>query len=191
MQKYVTPWQTDRLVLTLSLILLTSLFAPGSDHVFAQAARQQATPGSGLPVPRFVSLKSDRVNIRGGPGTDHKILWVFRRAGLPVEVIREYQGWRQIRDAEGSIGWVYGAMLSGRRTALVQPWEPVQNTKVRAKLHYKPKPGSKPLAFLQPGVLASIVKCTGRWCEVSISDVRGFIEQKKLWGVYPDERLKQ
>ena len=43
--------------------------------------------GSGLPVPRFVSLKSDRVNMRKGPGTDYPTAWVYRRAGLPLEVI--------------------------------------------------------------------------------------------------------
>ena len=90
----------------------------------AAAAAQQATPGaSGLPVPRFVSLKSDRVNMRKGPGTDYPTAWVYRRAGLPLEVIKEFEGWRQVRDADGASGWVLQTFLSGRRTALVLPWE--------------------------------------------------------------------
>jgi SH3-like domain-containing protein len=78
-----------------------------------------AGPSSGLPVPRFVSLKSDRVHVRGGPSRDHDIAWLFTRAGLPVEVTAEYDNWRRIRDWEGAEGWVYHTLLSGKRTALV------------------------------------------------------------------------
>ena len=88
-----------------------------------QTAAQPAAGSSGLPVPRFVSLKSDRVNLRQGPGIEYPTAWVFRRAGLPVEVIKEFESWRQVRDAEGTTGWVLGSMLSGRRTAVILPWE--------------------------------------------------------------------
>ena len=54
--------------------------------------------GSGLPVPRFVSLKSDHVNVRGGPNKDHDVAWVYTRPGLPVEITAEYENWRRIRD---------------------------------------------------------------------------------------------
>ena len=77
---------------------------------------------SGLPIPRFVSLKSDRVNVRKGPSTDQAIVWVFNRAGLPVEVIAESENWRRVRDSEGADGWVFHSLLSGRRTVLVEPW---------------------------------------------------------------------
>src|SRR5215217_1138160 len=76
---------------------------------------------SGLPLPRFVSLKSDRVNVRGGPTKDHDVTWVFTRAGLPVEITAEFENWRRIRDWEGSEGWVYHSLLSGRRTGVVTP----------------------------------------------------------------------
>src|SRR5262245_55806966 len=98
-----------------ALIVVTDLSAQGTPAPTAG--------GSGLAVPRFVSLKSDRVNLRQGPGTDYPTAWVFRRAGLPVEVIKEFESWRQVRDAEGTTGWVLGSMLSGRRTALILPWE--------------------------------------------------------------------
>jgi len=48
---------------------------------------------------------------------------VFKRVGLPVEVVKEFESWRQVRDAEGTTGWVLGTMLSGRRTAVILPWE--------------------------------------------------------------------
>src|SRR6202048_4526080 len=78
-------------------------------------------PKSGLPVPRFVSLKPDRVNVRAGPTRDHDVAFVYTRAGLPVEITAESDNWRRIRDWEGSEGWVYHSLLSGRRTAVVTP----------------------------------------------------------------------
>ena len=70
---------------------------------------------SGLPVPRFVSLKSDRVNVRSGPNKDQDVRWVYTRAGMPVEVTAEFENWRRIRDWEGAEGWVYHSLLSGKR----------------------------------------------------------------------------
>ncbi len=169
-------------------VLMIMLLAPSA--ALAEGAAKARPNGSGLAIPRFVSLKSDRVNIRGGPGTDYRILWVFRRAGLPVEVLKEYQGWRQIRDAEGSTGWVLGALLSGRRTALVQPWERKKTAVKRARLWTDSSTSSRTLALLQSGVLTNLIKCTGQWCKVSVGNIRGFVEQKKLWGIYPSERLK-
>src|ERR687884_278752 len=85
-----------------------------------EAAGELATGSkSGLPVPRFVSLKPDRVNVRGGPTRDHDVTFVYTRAGLPVEITAESDNWRRIRDWEGAEGWVYHSMLSGRRTAVV------------------------------------------------------------------------
>ena len=83
--------------------------------------RNATGPKSGLPVPRFVSLKPDRVNVRGGPTRDHEVTFVYTRAGLPVEITAESDNWRRIRDWEGSEGWVYHSLLSGRRTAVVTP----------------------------------------------------------------------
>ncbi len=78
---------------------------------------------TGLPVPRYVSLKSEHVNLREGPSKDHATKWIYQRAGLPVEIIAEYETWRRIRDSEGAEGWVLHSLLSGKRTALVSPWK--------------------------------------------------------------------
>ena len=165
----------------------------------ALAEDPAAAGRSGLAVPRFVSLKSDRVNLRQGPSGDHKIVWVFRRAGLPVEVVKESEGWRQVRDSEGTIGWVQGNMLSGRRTVTVQPWEVGKAAAgaAAAKTAASPVPlfardaaSSGVVANVEPGVIASVVACTGEWCRISVGDLKGFIEQKKLWGVYVGEAIK-
>jgi len=147
--------------------------------------------GSGLPVPRFVSLKSDRVNMRNGPGTDYPTAWVYRRAGLPLEVIKEFEGWRQVRDADGSAGWVLQSFLSGRRTALVLPWEIKQGSPTpKVALRRDDSERSRAVAMIEAGVIANLSTCDGRWCLVNIDKFQGYIEQKKLWGVYEGEVLK-
>ena len=160
----------------------------------ASPSLAQQTPtgaSSGLPVPRFVSLKSDRVNMRRGPGLEYPTQWVYRRAGLPVEVVKEFEGWRQVRDAEGTTGWIVQTMLSGRRTALVLPWDvkpgaPAPRLEVRAD----DSGTSEAVAIVEAGVIANVASCDGRWCRVSVGDVRGYVEQKKLWGVYDGESVK-
>lgn len=148
---------------------------------------------TGLPLPRFVSLKSDRVQVRQGPGTDHKILWVFNRVGLPVEVIQEFENWREVRDQDGSVGWVAHSLLSARRTAVILAWAAGQTKSGTAKpvpLRDEDSDSARTLALLEPGVICGVRQCDGTWCQISIGDYRGYVEQAKLWGVYPGERVK-
>lgn len=149
-----------------------------------------AVQTSGLPVPRYVSLKSDRVHVRQGPGTDHKVLWVYRRAGLPVEIIKEFDGWRQIRDAEGVTGWVLQSLVSGRRTVLILPWEAKGAALPQIPLRSDDSESSQPVAIVEAGVLGSVRSCDGKWCLISVGDHRGYVEQKKLWGVYDGEKFR-
>jgi SH3-like domain-containing protein len=163
--------------------------------VAAEAQSKPTEPafpgGSGLPVPRFVSLKSDRVNMRKGPGTDYPTAWVYRRAGLPLEVIKEFEGWRQVRDADGAAGWVLQSFLSGRRTALVLPWDVKAGAAPpKVALRNDDSKRARAVAMVEAGVIANISSCDGRWCRVSIDRFRGYIEQKKLWGVYEGEVIK-
>jgi SH3-like domain-containing protein len=149
--------------------------------------------GTGLPVPRYVSLKTDRVNLREGPSKDHRTAWVFQRAGLPVEIVAEYETWRRIRDSEGTEGWVLHSLLSGRRTALVMPW--AKDAAAAITLVDRADDRGDTVARLQPGVIAHVKDCTGIWCRIVIvldggRDVDGYIRQEKLWGVYPDERVE-
>lgn len=139
---------------------------------------------SGLKVPRFVSLKSDRVNVRGGPSTDHRVKWIFRRAGLPVEIVQEFENWRRIRDSEGEEGWVYHSLLSGRRTALISPW---QRAGTLIALHSKPESNASIAVQAQIGVQVDIDHCNKSWCEVSVQNHQGWLKSNLLWGVYPDE----
>ena len=143
--------------------------------------------GSGLPLPRFVSLKSDNVNVRGGPGQDYDIVFTFVRAGLPVEIVQEFDTWRKIRDSEGSEGWVFHSLLSGKRTALIAPWE--KNGQFAA--HGSAEASAIVVAYLQPRVIADVEQCSGAWCRVKGEGFEGWIEQTRLWGVYPEEQFEE
>jgi SH3-like domain-containing protein len=177
------------------LIWTGAALAGGADAPAPAPAAGPAPPAgasaSGLPLPRFVSLKADRVNLRSGPGTDYPTSWVYRQAGLPVEVLSEFEGWRQVRDSEGATGWVLQSLLSGRRTALVTPWDvkagaPVPQVPVRSS----DSENSRAVAIVEAGVVANVHSCDGRWCSVTIDRFRGFMPQKQLWGVYPNEIVK-
>ena len=140
---------------------------------------------TGLPVPRFVSLKSDRINVRSGPGRDQDVRWVYTRAGMPVEVIAEYGNWRRIRDWQGGEGWVYHSLLSGKRTAVVVP---TLKTDL-VPLYYSPDDKSAVVARLQAGVLGRLQSCTGTWCEFTGKGFDGWIMQVRVWGAYPNEKV--
>jgi len=114
------------------------------------SAKDSALTTSGLPVPRYVSLKSDHVNVRAGPTKDNDVAWVYTRSGLPVEITAEFENWRRVRDSEGAEGWVYHSLLSGKRTAAVQ----LKSKTDLAPLHAKPDGQSAVTAQLQVGVLA-------------------------------------
>ena len=153
----------------------------------AYAAGELATGSrSGLPIPRFVSLKPDRVNVRGGPTRDHDVAWVYTRAGLPVEITAESENWRRIRDWEGAEGWVYHSMLTGRRTALVKAKE----KDALVPLQAKPDASSEVVAKLQSGVLGTVKTCTGTWCRIFGTSFDGWVAQERLWGVYPSEKVE-
>ena len=151
------------------------------------ASAQGTTTGvTGLQVPRFVSLKSDRVNVRKGPSRQHDVEWTFVQSGLPVEIVQEFENWRRIRDWEGKQGWVFHSLLSGRRTALVTPWEKSNRTPLRAQA----RSDADIVAELEPFVLASVVECVGGWCRVTGDGYDGWLDQTRLFGVYPDETVE-
>ncbi len=175
------------LLLVLSLALLPPPAARGEQSATASQSTAPKGGVTGLPLPRFVSLRSDEVNLRTGPGIRYPIDWVYRREGLPVEVIDEFESWRRIRDAEGTTGWVHQSMLSAKRTAVV--------VGERQSLLSEAREGAAVVAYLDPGVFALLQRCDGIWCEASVKDAagntyRGWLPGAGLWGTYPGEVFK-
>src|SRR5262245_37186469 len=133
-------------------------------------------------LPRFASLLHDAVHVRAGPSQDYPIRWTYQRQGLPVQVLREYEHWRYVRDADGEEGWVHASGLRSQRTVLVMG-------ALRA-LRAEPQESAKPVARLEPGVVAKLEKCERTWCRLSVKGFTGWMKQQEIWGVRPGERLE-
>lgn len=137
--------------------------------------------GSGLPIPRFASLRSDEVNVRTGPGTRYPVDWVFKRKAMPVEIVAEYENWRKIRDWQGASGWVHQSLLTGKRGFIVASRE--------ADVFRTPAPSAEVVAKLEPEVMGEIRSCQGDWCRVNAQGISGWVARTEIWGVYKSEPI--
>lgn len=172
-----------RLKLLPALCLMLALFTGSAAFAVAPSETDNTDKGeSGLPIPRFVSLRADEVNLRTGPGVRYPVDWVVQRRGLPVEVVAEFEAWRKIRDQEGVEGWVNKAMLSGRRTILV-----TGDVRTLRRSHSADAPA---VARVEPGVVARLVKCDESWCKVEVDNYDGWLQRSELWGLYPGEKIE-
>jgi SH3-like domain-containing protein len=180
-------WRCLKPVLTTGFVFCMAWWLGSSVSAWAQETQISTTGGkgqqSGLPIPRFVSLKSAEVNVRRGPGVDHETAWTFKRMALPVEITAEWDTWRRVRYVDGSEGWVLGALLSGKRTVMIAPWSKEPTLPLRARA----KEDARITARLEPNVLANIKICDGKWCRIEGKDFEGWIAQGNVWGAYPNE----
>lgn len=135
-----------------------------------------------LPLPRFVSLQSGEVNMRAGPGESYPILWIYQRAGLPVEIIEEFDVWRRIRDHDGVVGWVKSTLLSGKRHVIVRDQQ--------QPLRESAEPAARPVALIDPGVVLKVLECAGDWCRLEVQGYRGWLPKSECWGVYAGEKIE-
>lgn len=135
-----------------------------------------------LPLPRFVSLRSDKAFIRSGPAMRYPVKWVLKKSGMPLEIIQEFDHWRKIRTIEADEGWIHKSLLSGKRTFMV-------NTSDLVPMRQEGEAGAKMLARLEPYVIGDIEECLGDWCKVSTGGYKGWIKRNFLWGVYESEEL--
>jgi len=141
-------------------------------------------PETGLPLPRYVSLGSNRINLRTGPGTQHPVEWTYQRNGWPVEIVREFGHWRRVRDHDGVEGWVQQNFLSGRRSFVVRG-----DTR---PLLRRPDEAAPAIARLAAGVQGRIRRCDAgsSWCEVEVRGNRGWLQRSWFWGTYAGEEVK-
>ncbi|MEK9676844.1 MAG: SH3 domain-containing protein [Rhodospirillaceae bacterium] len=139
---------------------------------------------SGLPLPRFVSLRSDEVNMRTGPGVRYPVDWVYKRRNMPMEVVAEFGTWRKVRDVQGSEGWIHQSMLSNRRMIAV-------TGQIRT-LRGDADASASAVARLEPGTVGEIKNCPEKssWCQLSFGGHDGWLRRVEFWGVYPKERIK-
>lgn len=145
-----------------------------SSLTFADVSKEQ------LPIPRFVTIKFDEVNVRTGPAIDCPIEWVFIRKSEPVEIIAEYEQWRKIRDINGEGGWAHASALSAKRSVILVS----KNTMplIDSPGHY-----DNIVAQLKPKIRCNLLKCKNDWCQLVCKSYKGWVAKKFLWGIYPDE----
>lgn len=167
-----------RKVFAATLIVFLSVFSLKSG-----AAQEEKESVPQLPVPRFVTLAADEVNLRTGPGLRYPVRWIIRKEELPVEVIREFDIWRQIKDIDGDEGWVHKSMLSGQRGAIIKG--------SLQTVRKEPNDGARPVVKLEPGAIVALETCEKNWCEVSAGGYKGWVKRENIWGVYPNEEFKE
>jgi SH3-like domain-containing protein len=175
-----------RLALCASLLGLAfsagGAVSPATQDAFAQAVGPNR---SGLPIPRFVSLKSSRVNLRIGPGRSYPVDWMYLKSGLPVEVIQEYDNWRRVRDSEGTEGWINQSLLSGKRSGIAAPW--FKGKEAPIQMRSAPADDARLVASIEPGAMGEIETCDGNWCQMRFDRTKGWVPQALIWGAYPNE----
>jgi len=145
------------------------------------AARGSRTDNAGPPS-RFVTVKAEKANVRTGPGKRYPVRWVFVQPGIPVEILAEYENWRQIRDWEGQEGWIHAAMLSRKRNVIV--------TGEKRTLYRRADASSPPVVVLDPGIVAEIDNCNEEWCRVEVRNNRGWLRRGEFWGIEPGEIIE-
>lgn len=162
-----------KLPLVIASCLLFTLSA------FAVNAQPSVLHPSGLPLPRFASLKSSKINMRVGPGKRYPISYVYVRRDLPVEIIEEFAHWRKIRDAAGDTGWVHKNLLSGKRTAMV-----IGGTKA---LYKKPDITARQVVRMQKGFIGTLKSCLPDWCEMQANGFEGWVNKADIYGSLREE----
>lgn len=177
----------QRLSKTFCLLVLFIFISVCCMVFFISSVKAEDVPpemrGSGLPLPRFVSISSEKAYVRSGPAPRYPIKWVYKKDGLPVEIIQEFDVWRKVRDNAGDEGWINKALLSDRRSVIIRGDQIVDMREDAAA-------SSRVMAQLEPGVIARLQKCDSGWCRLSVGGFEGWVERKALWGVYPQETIE-
>lgn len=176
MERFIRPVYNDVMTrpvtFAISLIIASSLLTIAVVPAIAE---------TGLPLPRFASLRANKVHLRTGPGVRYPVDWIFVQRSMPIEIVAEFDNWRKVRDWQGTEGWVHRTMLSGKRTAVVKGG--VQ------PLRRKPDSNAELKARVMEKVLGRLLECEGAWCRIEIGKQRGWMRRTHIWGVYGDEKV--
>ena len=137
---------------------------------------------TGYKLPRFATLKSDKINLRVGSSKNYPIVLQYNVKNLPIEILDEYDNWREIIDIDGNHGWILGSLLTGKKYAIIK-----ESKKKYSKLYSKPN-------GLEIGKIGNlnIVKvntCLKKWCFIGHNKDKGWIKKKNIWGVYENELI--
>lgn len=154
---------------------------------YPDAAHAGAEPGkgavTGYDIPRFVSVRVDKANLRAGPDRYFPIRTVLTRRGMPVKVIDEFKLWRKIALHDGIEGWLHQSLITGRRTFLI--------VGAAVDMLDEPEAEAEVVAHLEEGALANLTECAGDWCALSVSGYEGWVPRAAGWGALPGEDFER
>ena len=157
--------------------------APSAQGAQPTRAASASPPAPAAAVqPYFVSLKGDKVFMRDSPRDDSPVKWIYRRKGLPVEVLSSFEVWRRVRDMDGEIGWIHQALLSRERTAVVIG-------DGDASIRKGNNADAALIAQAKPGAVGRLIACKADVCEVRFDSVTGWLERTRLWGMHAGENF--
>ena len=137
-------------------------------------------PVTNLDMPRFVSLKSNDVNLRVGPSVNYPIELKYTQNNLPVEIIDEFDVWRKIKDSENNIGWLHKSLIKGERYILT-------GYKNEKEINLYNRPNGKIIGVIKKNNILDLKMCIINWCKVSQNKIKGWLLKKNIWGVHDFE----
>ncbi|MFH1724465.1 MAG: SH3 domain-containing protein [Elusimicrobiota bacterium] len=128
--------------------------------------------------PEFLSVRTERCNVRAAPQEGAEILWKMWKY-FAVEVVGYRGAWVRVRDFEGDEGWMHKSVVSDIPTVQVVPKE--------AKL--RESPGGKVVWILDRGYSLRVFGKKGAWLEVSdLESASGWIHESVVWGAPPPKQ---
>lgn len=162
--------------------ILLILIMLGLSGVIMAIAQEQKSDKNERSLPRFVSLRADKVYARSGPGVKYPIEWVYSQKSAPLEVISEYGDWRRVKDWQNSESWIKSQMLNSKRFAKVI-------AKGENNLYAKDSYKAKVIAKIEDEVVGEIKKCPAEnnFCLLQFNTLIGWMPRQSLFGIYPDE----
>jgi SH3-like domain-containing protein len=169
---------TLRIIITVLFIAFFAAYPTSADA----GDKKDGFRATDLPLPRFVSLSSGKVHSRTGPALRYPVRWMYTRRGLPVEIIREFDTWRKIRDVDGEVGWVHQSLISGKRTVIID-----NNTGV--PMYNAPSNNAPVIAKVEPEVILDLDTCEENWCRLEAQGFKGWVQRNYLWGIYENEEF--
>ena len=135
---------------------------------------------TGLETPRFVSLKSNEVNLRVGPSTNYPIVLRYITQNLPVEIIDEFNVWRKVKDHKGTIGWLHKSLIQGDRFVLTGYTNDND-------VNLFNRPNGSVIGVIKKNNILDLNSCIVYWCKVSQNNINGWVLKDNIWGIYEDE----
>ena len=122
----------------------------------------------------FLTLRSDKVNVRLGPAFEYPVKFVYKKKYLPLLVIEKSDVWRKISDLNYNTGWIHISKLSKKKAAIV--------INEKSIIFKNPTKYSNPMASLAKGRLLLIKKCKKNWCKIKTGKYTGWVDKKNIWG---------